>query len=148
MKKTLSENYKQRFKDYLKGKGLACTDQRTAILDYLMNSHSHYSPETLLQELQKKGFCVSRATVYRTLTHLEEAGFIREIALNTEHSHYEFIGQTVHHEHIVCESCGKIIEFSDPVLEDRIEKIAYENGFKINRHNVQISGTCRNCHEK
>ncbi len=148
MKKPVAETFKNRFREYLKSKGLACTSQRDAILEYLLNDSSHFNAETLIRALQKRRMAVSRATVYRTLSHLEEAGFIREVALNADHTHYEFIGETAHHEHLVCEICGSIIEFSDQELENRIEAIASDQNFVITRHTVQISGICGRCNEK
>lgn len=148
MKKMEAEQFKLRFRKHLKNRGLACTSQRDAILDYLIKDSSHFNADALINALRNKQLMVSRATVYRTLSHLEDAGLIREIALNSEQTHYEFIGSTSHHEHIVCEVCGMIIEFSDPELEERIVAIADNQKFSMTRHTVQIFGLCRRCREK
>jgi Fur family ferric uptake transcriptional regulator len=148
MKKTNTEHFKERFREYLKSKGLTCTSQRDEILEYLTKDSTHFNAEALINSLRKKQLTVSRATVYRTLSHLVEAGFIREVAINSDQTHYEFIGATTHHEHLVCEICGSIIEFSDQQLEDRIEMIASDQQFLITRHSVQIFGVCRRCNEK
>jgi Fur family ferric uptake transcriptional regulator len=148
MKKNDTEHFKVRFREYLKSKGLTCTSQREEILEYLIKDSTHFNADALIHSLRKKQLSVSRATVYRTLTHLVEAGFIREVAINSDQTHYEFIGASTHHEHIVCEICNSIIEFSDQHLEDRIEKIATDQKFLITRHTVQIFGVCRRCSEK
>ena len=148
MRKMDAEQFKLRFREYLKSKGLTCTSQRDAILEYLIKDSSHFNAEALIHSVQKKQLMVSRATVYRTLSHLEEAGFIREVAMNADQTHYEFIGLTQHHEHIVCESCGTIIEFLDPELEERIEAIAKDHKFCMTRHTVQIFGICGGCRAK
>ena len=148
IKKNDVDLFKSRFKEYLKSKGLTCTSQRDAILEFIIKDSTHFNADALILSLRKKQLTVSRATVYRTLSHLVEAGFIREVALNSDQSHYEFIGGSTHHEHLVCEFCGSIIEFSDQQLEDRIEKIAIEQQFVITRHTVLIFGVCGRCSEK
>lgn len=148
MKKNDTEHFKTRFREYLKSKGLTCTSQRDEILEYLIKDSTHFNAEALINSLRKRQLTVSRATVYRTLSHLVDGGFIREVAINSDQTHYEFIGASNHHEHIVCEICGLIIEFSDQQLEDRIEKIAHDQLFSITRHTVQIFGICRRCGEK
>jgi len=137
-----------RFREYLQNKGLSYTPQRRVIFEYLSKERSHFNTEELIASLREKRFKVSRATVYRTLGHLEDAGFLRQVALNSSQIHYEFIANTKHHEHVVCESCGSIIEFSDPQLEERIEAVAAKHNVSITRHNVQIFGICRRCREQ
>ena len=148
MKKNEIDQLKLNFQQYLKDKGLACTSQRDAIIEHLVKETSHFNADTFVHSLQKKHLPVSRATVYRTLQHLEDAGIIREVAINTSQAYYEFTGRTTHHEHLVCENCGTIIEFVDDQLEERIEQIARLHHLSITRHTVQISGYCRSCHEK
>lgn len=137
-----------RFREYLQNKGLSYTPQRRVLLEYLSKEKSHFNAEDLIASLREKKFKVSRATVYRTLGHLEDAGFLRKITLNSSQIHYEFIANTKHHEHVVCELCGSIIEFTDPKLEERIEAVAAEHNVSITRHSVQIFGICRRCREK
>jgi Fur family transcriptional regulator, ferric uptake regulator len=148
MKKPDAEYFKTRFKEYLTSHGLTYTSQRDAILEFLIKDTSHFNAEMLIYSLRQQNLTVSRATVYRTLFQLEQAGFIREIAINSDQTHYEFIDGTTHHEHLVCEKCGTIIEFSDPQLEERIETIAKERSFIMTRHTVQIFGVCGRCCEK
>jgi Fur family transcriptional regulator, ferric uptake regulator len=135
-----------RFREYLRDHGLAFTSQRRMILDLVSGDRSHFDAEELVATLRGNNCGVSRATVYRTLTHLQGAGLIREVPLGNEHAHFEYIaGAQEHHEHLVCEECGAVIEFSDPLLEERISSVAGENAFKMTKHTVQIQGLCRRC---
>lgn len=135
-----------RFKEYLKGEGLSYTSQRGDIVNFIVkNRIHHFSVEELIDELKKNGIKVSRATVYRTVNHLTLAGFLREVSLNNNQMYYDFIPEVAHHEHLVCENCKKIIEFTDSELEYSIEKVAKEQGFSITKHNVQIFGVCEEC---
>ena len=144
-----AEPIKNRFKEYLRSKGLSVTPQRREIVEYLCGESEHFDAETLINMLRNRNIAVSRATVYRTLFYLEDAGIIRKVSFEPgSHASYEFIVGSDHHEHVVCVSCGEIIEFSDPVLEHRINAVARRYGFTISRHMVQISGLCRRCREQ
>ncbi|NLG18204.1 MAG: transcriptional repressor [Fibrobacter sp.] len=143
--KTEADSLRARFRDYLSCKGLSFTPQRKLILEYLIRNSSHFNAEELIAIFRKKRIPVSRATVYRTIAHLVDAGFLSQVALESSQSYYEFIANSAHHEHLVCDKCGCIIEFTDPELENRIESVARLNGFEISRHTVHISGICGRC---
>ena len=87
---------------------------------------------------------VGIATIYRTLTLMEEAGIVTSISFGTEGKRYEY-GKKEHHDHMVCDRCGKLIEFVDDVIEERQEAIAAAAGFKITGHSMQIHGVCADC---
>ncbi|MFP4163627.1 MAG: Fur family transcriptional regulator [Chitinispirillaceae bacterium] len=141
------QDRKQRFRNYLRSRGLSFTPQRKFIFDYLSSNTSHFGAEELITALRQHRINVSRATVYRTLGHLEEAGFIRKIELDQNHTHWEYVDGCSHHEHLVCEKCGRIEEFTDPQMEHRINAVAEQNRFTITRHTVQIFGICGGCSE-
>ncbi len=135
------------FMNYLNREGLARTPQRKAVLEEIVGGPSHFDVEELVKIIQCKSASVSRATVYRTITHLENAGIIRKIDFNHSHAHFELVKGASHHEHLICEKCGKVEEFVDSELELRIGDIARTNRFKIKRHTIQIFGLCECCSE-
>lgn len=136
------------FSKFLKDKGLSITTQRRLILDQVFKDHNHFEAEEIVGALKKRKLRVSRATVYRALAHLEDCNLIRKVDLGHGHSHYEHILGHKHHEHLYCEKCGKLLEFSDPTLEGRINRIAESNRFTITSHKVQIFGICGKCSKK
>lgn len=136
------------FRRFLKHKGLSVTKQRRLVLEEVFKNHNHFEAEEIVGLLRKRNLRVSRATVYRTLTHLENCNLIRKVDLGHGHSHYEHILGHEHHEHLYCEKCGKLLEFSDPVLEGRIIDIAQSNRFTITSHTIQIFGLCERCGKK
>ncbi len=142
-----NSGYVREFEYYLRKKGLSCTSQRRAVLREILLSGKHFDVEELVSRIRKKDIKAGRATVYRTIGHLEDTGLVRKVDLNHQHASYEFIGDTAHHEHLICESCGKVIEFQDGTLEQRIHEVAQTHGFRMLRHTVQISGLCKDCHE-
>ncbi len=133
------------FSNFLKTKGLSSTRQRKTILDEVFRNHNHFEADDIVEALRKKNSRVSRATVYRTLAHLESCKLIRKVDLGHGHSHFEHTFGHRHHEHLYCNNCGNLMEFNDPALEDRIEKIAASHGFTITNHAVQIFGICKKC---
>ena len=136
------------FAHFLKKKGLSSTRQRQLILREVFRNHDHFEADEIVDALKKRNSRVSRATVYRTLSHLEECDLIRKVDLGHGHSHFEHTLGHKHHEHLYCSTCGMIIEFTDPILERQIEDIAASNRFSITNHTVQIFGVCEKCRQK
>ncbi len=133
----------------LKNKGMKYTEQRAIILQILLNIDDHLNAEEVL-EIVKEEYPEQKigiATIYRTLNFLEEVNLITSISFGKDGKKYE--GNTnKHHDHIICTSCGKIVEFLDEEIERKQEKIAKENGFKITDHTMQIFGICSECQDK
>lgn len=139
---------KEIFKQYLTGKGLSFTRQREAILAEIFNNHTHFEAEDIVETIRKSSLRVSRSTIYRTISHLEECFLIRKIDLGHGHSHFEHTLGHQHHEHLYCEQCDSILEFSDNTLEEQLRIIAESFGFIVKNHAVQLFGICKNCNNK
>jgi len=135
------------FYKFLKDRGLSFTRPRKLILEQIFMNHDHFKVEDVVEALKKGKSHVSRATVYRTLAHLEDCSLIRRVDLGHGHSHFEHTFGHKHHEHLYCKKCGEIIEFTDPLLEERINKISKLNHFKVLTHTVQIFGICTKCNK-
>jgi Fur family ferric uptake transcriptional regulator len=136
---------KPQFKKSLRDRGKLITSQRELIIERLLAIDAHFDIEELFQEIRRKRIPVSRATVYRTISCLEKADLIRRIDFDEAHAHYEVVVGEKHHEHLVCNSCGKITEFSDDRFEEYILVIAESHGFRICSHSVEIFGMCEEC---
>jgi Fur family ferric uptake transcriptional regulator len=136
------------FDTYLRANGLVRTAQRHAVVAHILDGPPHFDVEELVDLVRRERAGVSRATVYRTVGYLEKAGIIRKMDFNEPHAHYEVAARCGHHEHLVCERCGTIIEFTDPLLEERIRKTAALQDMDMTKHRVEIFGICRKCREK
>lgn len=136
------------FKDLLKKNNLKFTIQREVILDTLYNSDEHLTPEALQQVIQKKhsDLKVGIATVYRTLSLLEDSRIVTSLSFGAQGKKYE-LGAKNHHDHLICTRCGSITEFVDEQIEDRQHKIADDLGFKMQDHSMQIYGICKECQQ-
>lgn len=134
------------FKSLLKKNSLKFTIQREVILETLYNSDEHLTPESLHNLIQKKfpDLKTGIATIYRTLSLLEDSNMVTSLSFGAQGKKYE-LGAKEHHDHLICTNCGSITEFVDEQIEERQHKIADELGFKMQDHSMQIYGICKNC---
>jgi Fur family ferric uptake transcriptional regulator len=134
------------FKALLKKNTLKFTIQREVILETLYNSDEHLTPEALHQLIQKAfpDLKTGIATVYRTLSLLEDSNMVTSLSFGAQGKKYE-LGAKEHHDHLICTECGSITEFVDEQIEERQHKISDELGFKMSDHSMQIYGLCKDC---
>ena len=129
----------------LRAVGLKVTLPRVKILQILENSKTkHLSAEDVYKALIEAEEDVGLATVYRVLTQFESAGLVSRHHFEGGHSVFELMSDD-HHDHIVCDSCGKVEEFFDDIIEQQQEKIAQEFGYKITDHSMYLYGICAAC---
>ena len=127
-------------------KGLRSTAQRRLIIDTFFEGTSHMSIEDLLGEVRVHDRGIGYATVYRTLKLLAECGVASERRFGDGLSRYELADEaSAHHDHLICTTCGKIIEFEEPGIERLQEEIAARYGFTISSHKHEMYGTCPDC---
>ena len=120
----------------LRKAGLKVTLPRVKILQILESAESgrqHMSAEDVYRALLLAGEDVGLATVYRVLTQFETAGLVTRHNFETGHSVFE-LAKGEHHDHMVCIESGDVIEFSDPVIEERQKQIADERGYQLVDH--------------
>jgi len=143
------EQLLENFKKLLRANNLKFTIQREVILETLYNSDEHLTPESLHHLIQKKypELKTGIATVYRTLSLLEESNVVTSLSFGAQGKKYE-LGAKEHHDHLICTECGEITEFVDEEIEKRQHAITDELGFKMNDHSMQIYGICKKCQEK
>ena len=126
-----------------RSKGLRNTPQRNAIVDIIFESDDHFNADELWDRIRKTQIRASRATVYRTISLLEEAGLLHEIDLGDEQKTYDpnFIDSPAHN-HLVCIDCGKILEFEDSHIQLMNDCAARRLGFRAERQNLKIEACC------
>lgn len=134
----------ERFRRYFQDGGLPFTEQRRRILEEVCRSAAHFDAEELYGRIRRRKTPASRATLYRTLGHLERAGVLRRIDIGGDHAHFEFVGAD-HHEHLVCTRCGRVVEIHEPDLESRVAALLSAHGFSTDRHAMQVFGECGDC---
>jgi Fur family ferric uptake transcriptional regulator len=137
--------YRNVFIRYLRSQGLKMTRSREAIMDAVFATHSHFDVEDIYQHLCKARKLVSRATIYRTIPYLLAAGLIRRSMCQDHKEEYEHIYGHPRHLHLLCISCGKILEQADNDLEKILFRIARNNGFTLEDYVVSLKGLCSDC---
>ena len=136
----------EKFREYLASRPnpQRFTEQQKDLVEHVFARHSHFDADQLVKDLEDAGLNVSRATVYRTLTKLVDAGMLRKLEIGTK-TYYEHDYGYPQHEHLVCGSCGKMIEFQHPAIESAIEEICGQHQFQMLGHTLVIRGTCVDC---
>jgi len=128
------------FRRYLHQEKLKFTPERAMILDAVLRKEGLFEPEQLIDGLKRLGHKVSRATVYRTLSHLQDAGILKQIFFDNKQSYYEVIAGRQTHDYLICVATGKVIEFSSEKLRVLRGEICKEHGFDPISHRFQIFG--------
>ncbi len=129
----------------IKKAGLKVTLPRMKILELLESCKlRHQSAEDIYKALLDQGEEIGLATVYRVLTQFEGAGLVTRHHFEGGQAVFE-LNEGEHHDHLVCVSCGKVIEFVDDVIERHQNEIAQKNDFKITEHSLIIYGHCKSC---
>ena len=129
------------------------TTPRDAVLAFLRKTKDHVSAKDVYRGLQAQFPGIGLTTVYRTLDLLNRAGVIAKINAGDGQTRYEqsLGGEKGHHHHLICTSCGKILDYRDFESEelDLIRKteavLAKKYRFEISGHNIEFRGRCENC---
>ncbi|HUF28952.1 MAG TPA: Fur family transcriptional regulator [Gemmatimonadaceae bacterium] len=136
------------FRAYLREHNLPVTAQRLAIAEVVLNSEGHLAADEVLEELVMRGAPVGKATVYRTIDLLVTSGLVVERDFGEGFKRFEPSRGIPHHEHLLCNLCGKVTEFRDERLERMTMLIADAHGFARQRHRLVIHGICAECQRR
>src|SRR5579862_2967259 len=117
----VSQSPESKFREYLASRPRAqrFTEQQRDMVRYIFAQHNHFDAEQLIDDMKQAGFRVSRATVYRSLAKLVDAGLLRRLEVGPR-MFYEHDYGYPQHEHLYCQQCGKMIEFQNPAIESVI----------------------------
>jgi Fur family transcriptional regulator, ferric uptake regulator len=110
------------------------------ILDATLRQNGLFEADQLASDLKQLGHRVSRATVYRTLSHLHDAGILKQVFFDHKQSHYEVIAGRGAHDYLICVETGRVIEFSSDKLKKLRDEICREHGFDPVSHQFHIYG--------
>jgi len=137
----------EKFAEYLRTKGQRFTRERQIIVEEVFSSHEHFDTEVVIERVTHRADSrrVSRSTVYRTLTAMEDAGLIRKVARPHGADVYEHDYGYPQHDHMICDQCRELIEFRNQEISDLIEKIVATHGFLKTGHRLEVYGTCEKC---
>ena len=131
----------------LSAAGLRITRQRKLILHILERSGGHLDACQIHHRARDRESRLSLSTVYRTLAVLKESGLVRELHLDDEHHHYELDRQD-EHSHLVCLSCGRVVEVESLPFAQAAQSVGQQHGFHVTNTHVELTGTCQRCRER
>jgi Fur family transcriptional regulator, ferric uptake regulator len=142
----VAQTPENKFREYLasRSRPQRFTGQQRDLVRFIFAQHDHFDAEALQAELRKTGLNISRATIYRTLAKLVDAGLLRTLEVGAR-LFYEHDYGYPQHEHLYCENCGKMIEFQNPALEGMLRDVCQQHSFQSTGHTFIIRGNCQEC---
>lgn len=132
---------------YITKNGLKNSRQRDLIAETFFAADGHLSVDELLERVRREDPKVGQATVYRTMKLLSACGLAEMRQFGDGHARYERThgDEDEHHDHLICTSCGSIVEFVDKEIERLQERVAEAHGFTIRHHKMELYGLCAAC---
>jgi Fur family ferric uptake transcriptional regulator len=128
------------FRRYLHEQKLKFTPERAMMLDAVLRKKGLFEAEQIVTDLKDLGRRVSRATVYRTLSHLHDAGILKQVFFDNKQSYYEVITGGQPNDYLICAETGRVIEFNSERLRELRDEICRQHGFEPLSHQFHIYG--------
>lgn len=139
------ENPEDALTAYLAKKGMKLTNQRRLIVQEFFQPEAHWTAEELYQKVRKADPSIGQATVYRTLNLLRDAKLARELRFSNDVTIFEPRTSGNHHDHLICEECGKTMAVLDERIEELQTELARKHGFEPTSHRMYLYGICADC---
>lgn len=123
------------------------TNQRRLLMQLLHENERHIDAKELYLKASAIDRSISPATVYRNLNLFKEIGLLDEIRLGRDRCYYE-IKRSPEHQHLVCQGCGKVLEFQNPYFGKLLEEVQREYNFNVTKPGLYLEGYCSECEDK
>jgi len=133
------------FLEKLRPAGGRRSSKRDFIVGVFLRQDGHLSAEELVELIRKDDTRISRATVYRTLQWMVEAGIARRVDFGDGRFRFEHSYRHPRHFHLICKTCNQSFEFLSSDIETLVEEVAAARHFAARQSVLQIYGTCENC---
>ena len=132
----------QALERHVKRSGLRMTRQRRVIAEVIIELEGHVNIEELYDAVRKRNQNIGYATVYRTLKLLREVGIVSSTQFGEGPARYESNVAREHHDHLVCQHCGLIVEFENEEIEALQLEVARSHGMSLTDHTMELYGRC------
>jgi Fur family ferric uptake transcriptional regulator len=139
------ENPREILRRYIADHGLKSSRQRDLVAEVFFSTGGHLRVEELLEKVRQVNPRVSQATVYRTVRLLRACGLAAARHFSEGETRYESSDTSHHHDHLICTSCGRIVEFLNERIETLQHRVARAHGFKVTAHRLELYGLCASC---
>lgn len=127
--------------------GITLTTPRCLVMEAVVTIGGPFSAGQLLEVIQERSPDVGRATVFRTLQLLSDAKLLERIRLEDGQDVYVVGHDSGHHHHLICNSCGDILEIEECHVSELARAQAAKRGFVVQDHTFEIYGVCAHCQE-
>jgi len=131
------------YANLMRERGFRVTPQRQMILDAICEGGGHLTPDAIYERVHVKAPAVNRATVYRTVTFLNDLRLITEMHVGSK-TYYEVAGHDPHH-HLICRTCGAVEQIGHDTVAALFKKIEREQGFVVETDHLALVGLCKQC---
>lgn len=145
----VSQSPEEKFREYLSSRPRPqrYTGQQRDMVQFIFSKHNHFDADQLVDEMKDAGFRVSRATIYRTLNKLVDAGLLRRLEFGPR-MYYEHDYGYPQHDHMYCTQCHKVIEFQHPSMKVVLAEVSQKENFLVEGHSFILRGICADCNRK
>ena len=131
-------------KSIFKEKKLRRSHPRLLIYQELSEKKTPLSPQELYRGLLKKEKKVGLTSIYRSLDLFESMGVVFRIR-NGSSFKYKLCELEDHHHHIVCKSCGNVVELNFCDISSWTKKVSESTGYQVIDHQLNFYGLCKDC---
>ncbi|MBL9001358.1 MAG: transcriptional repressor [Phycisphaerae bacterium] len=126
------------FRRTLRGEGLKYTPERAAVLDTIVRLDGLFEADSIIEKIKGGGFRVSKATVYRTIKLLQQAGIIQAVLLDSEQTHYQLVYGRRPQELVIRVDTGAAETVHLPEVAAVCESLCRERGLVLKGHRLHI----------
>ena len=133
------------FLESLRPAGSKRSSKRDLIVNVFLRQEGHLTTDDLVDLIRREDQRISRATIYRTLQWMVEAGIARKVDFGEGRFRFEHSYRHPRHFHLICKTCSRSFEFLSSDIESLIEEVATARSFAPRQSVVQIHGTCEAC---
>ena len=120
------------------------TPQRRVVVQAIASNHEHLTPAAIYERVHQARPDIGLTTIYRTLKILARLKLVCELHAGDSYRSYT-ISAPGHHHHLICSSCGKVIDLPGCELEETQQILAKQAGFRIDGHLLEFIGLCPDC---
>src|SRR5919107_256916 len=133
------------FIDSLRPAGSKRSGKRDLIVNVFLRQQGHLTADDLVDLIRREDERISRATIYRTLQWMVDAGIARKVDFGEGRFRFEHSYRHPRHFHLICKSCHRSYEFLSSDIEAIVEEVSAARNFTASQSVVQIYGTCEEC---
>ncbi len=136
---------KEQFKKLLEHQNIEDIEDRFKVLEIFLQTEEHITASEFIELVNKNGYSFEPEFILDCLDFMCRMGFAKENSFKDGIVKYEHRHLSLHHDHMICVKCGKIVEFSSEEIESMQVRLAKEHGFHMLHKKMDIYGICGEC---